>query len=743
MKVLRIVAVLVLPTAWPLHILADDRVSVEARPSVPTATDGVHVEARTTMKSVPGPEGDPLAWLEEPRSARALAWVRSQNERTLTVLKADPRFPRYYAAALNAADGHSRIAASTQYTGRMLDRWVHDLWKDDAHPLGLWRRATLQSFLSADPQWDVLLDMDQLSAAEGRRWEFRLAGLECLPVPRERCLISLADGGRVDGVIREFDLSTRSFVADGFNLPVALSSATWGDKDTVFVITDALEREHSTGEAAQFTAAKYPTDVRIWKRGQPLAKAQVIFAGGPRAAGVVSMQYVDVSGERLSIVHSTDWEGRGSDWLLDEHGGVQRMTLPPMRHEMTLYRGQCIVTLREQWTVGGRTFPAGALISVDVDGITGVAPTVRMLKLPEAREAVYDVQSTLSGVLVSSSYNVNGRLEKFEFEGGRWQHHPIALPDHGTIRVVMADSRSETAFITYQSFLQPITLYAADASARRIRPLRSEGAALDGGRFMTEQLEAVSKDGARIPYFIVHARDLKYDGSSPTLMRGYGGFGFPQYPIYSAVVGRLWLEQGGTYVLANIRGGGEFGPAWHKAAVRANRQRAYDDFIAVGEDLIRRRITSPRRLGIEGMSNGGLLVGVMLTQRPELFHAAVAKVPALDLLRRDLLRGGAYSANEFGSLDIPEEREFLERTSPYQNLRARPEFPIPLLMTATNDDNVHPAHARKYAAKMQNLGMQVFYYEAEEGGHSASITPAGRAQNDAIEYVYLARALAD
>jgi prolyl oligopeptidase len=740
MKRFRIVAALLLSTGCSLHILANDRADTEGRAGASKATDGTHDKDRRTVTSATGREGDPRAWLEEPRGARALDWVRSQNERTLAILKADPRFPRYYAAALSATEGSSSLAASTLYTGRMLDGWVHDLWKDDANPLGLWRRTTLQSFLSADPQWDVLLDLDQLSASEERRWDFRLAGLECLRVPRERCLVFLADGGRVDGVIREFDLRARSFVTDGFNVPLALSGATWLNEDTVFIVTDAIERERSKGEAEEFTGARYPTDVRVWKRGQPLAQAKIVFAGGAKAAAVSVAQHVDVDGKRLNIVHSTDSEGRGSDWLMDEHGGVQRMSLPGARHEIALHRGHCVMTLREQWTVAGRTFPAGALIAVAVDGITGLAPSVQVLKVPDAREAVYDVQSTQSGVLVSSSHNVNGRLERFELTKRRWQRYPVTLQDHGTIRVVMSDPRSETAFVTYQSFLQPITLYTAGAD-RRARRLRSEGPSVDGSRFLTEQFEAVSSDGTRIPYFVVRDRALKHDGSSPTLMRGYGGFGFPLYPMYSAVIRQLWLEQGGTYVLANIRGGGEFGPAWHKAAVRANRQRAYDDFIAVAEDLIRRKISSPRRLGIEGMSNGGLLVGVMLTQRPELFHAAVAKVPALDLLRRDLLRGN--SAQEFGSLDVPEERTFWERTSPYQNLRARPDFPVPLLMTATNDDNVHPAHARKYAAKMQELGMPVFYYEAQEGGHSASITAAGRAQNDAIQFVYLARALAD
>jgi prolyl oligopeptidase len=744
MKVLRTIAVLSLPVVCSMHILADDQVDSRTHTIVPPATDRAHSEARKTVKSpAPGPGGDPRAWLEDPRGARALEWVRSQNARTLAVLKADPRFSGYYAAALRAANDDGALAGSTFHTGRIVNGWIHGLLKDDAHPLGLWRRATLESFLSADPQWDVLLDLDQLSAAEGRRWDFRFGGLECLPAGRERCLVWLADGGRLEGVYREFDLGTRSFVADGFNLREAFSRAVWWDEDTIILCTDALKREDSKDGTGRLSTSEYPTDVRMWKRGQSLATANIIFQGGPQTASAWPDRYADAGGERVVVVSTNDWEGRMGAWLADAKGSLQPMTLPPSRLQMTLHRGHFVVGLREPWTVAGRMFPAGALISVSLRNITEAAPTVLVLKVPEPREAVYDVWSTQSGVLVSSSYNVNGRLESFQLDKGRWQRRAIALPDHGTIRVSMADTRSETAFVTYQDFLQPITLYVADAAAASVRPLRSEGAPLDGRRFVTEQFEAVSSDGTKIPYFVVRARDLRHDGSSPTLMNGYGGFGLPQYPRYSGVVSRLWIEQGGTYVLANIRGGSELGPAWHQAAIKANRQRVYDDFIAVAEDLVRRKITSPRRLGIEGMSNGGLLVGVMLDQRPELFHAAVAKVPVLDLLRWDLLRGGAYSANEYGSLEISEERAFLERTSPYQNLRARPGFPVPLLMAATDDDNVHPAQARKYVAKAQELGMPVFYYESEEGGHGASITPAGRAQNDAVEFVYLARALMD
>ena len=737
MKLLSTVPLLALLITASLSILANDRADDPAT-RTRVSSEGEEVMERPAVK--PEPKSDPFAWLEEPKGERALAWVRAQNEHTLGVLKADPRFSRYLASALELAEGKYRLAASNVYTGRLLDGWVHDLWRDDAHPLGLWRRTPLSSFLSADPKWDVLLDLDKLSAQDSRRWELRLPSISCLPSRPNRCLISLGDAGRVDGIYREFDLASRSFVKDGFDLAEGESNLVWRDENSVYVTTSLGEPR---GPSTSLTAVKSSRTVRLWKRGQDLAQAKVVLETPKDTFATVPVQYRDIKGERLVTVDSVDLSNRTNQWLLDASGTPRPMTLPAQHGNLVFYRGYCIVPLLADWTVAGRTWPAGAVVSVPLAEITRPAPTVQPLMIPGLREAIYDVASTRGGVVVSSSRNVNGRMDTFELHEGRWQRQPIDLPDHGTIRLVLSEPQSSTAVVTYQGFLQPITLYELEVSTNRVRPLRSEATQFDSSRFMTEQFETVSKDGTRVPYFLVRARDLKYDGGSPTLLKGYGGFNFPMHPMYSGVVGRLWLEQGGTYVLANIRGGAEFGPAWHQAAIKTNRQRTYDDFIAVAEDLIHRKVTSPRRLGIEGMSNGGLLVGVMLSQRPDLFRAAVAKVPLLDLLRRDLFRGGDYASTEYGSLDVPEERAFLEKISPYQNLGARTDFPVPLLLTSTNDDNVHPAHARKYAAKMQELGMPFYFYEAIEGGHSASITPEGRAQNDAIQFTYLARALID
>jgi prolyl oligopeptidase len=727
MKLLGI-AVLALCIVWSPLILSKDGAAPLKRTDAPTFRDGA---AMTT---------DQFAWLEASSDERALEWVRAQNEHTIQQLKADRRFSQYYSSALEISAGKDVLAAGDASSARLIDGWIHNLWKDDAHPLGIWRRAKLSSFIAETPQWEPLLDLDKLSALDGRRWEFRLPAIECLQ-SSGRCMVSLSEGGRADGVYREFDLGRREFLGDGFSLPEATSNLVWSDEDTLLVATNTDGREESLRRGQPFTSVAASKSVRLWRRDQALDDSKVIFAakGGFVAA---PMAYEDETGERLILICSLDFQGRQTYWRWRASGELQSVTLPPRHSGLYLHRGQFIARLREDWVMSGRTWPAGALVSIAVQGFAGPTPLVRLLKTPAPREAIYEVAAIRSGVLVSSSQNVNGRLEKFELKADGWHSQPVTVPDHGTIRIVAAEPGSDLSILSYQSFLQPITLYVA-GSSHSVRAIRSQRPRFDSSRFVTQQLEAVSSDGTRIPYFLVRPRDLKHDGSAPTLMRGYGGFGLPLYPVYSGVIGRLWLEQGGVFVLANIRGGGEFGPSWHQAATKTNRQRSYDDFIAVAEDLIRRKITSPRRLGLEGASNGGLLVGVMLNQRPELFHAAVVKVPALDLLRPDLVRGGAYMANEYGSLDIPEQRAFLEKTSPYQNLRNHPDAPVPLLMTARDDDNAHPAHARKFAAKMQVLGMPFLFYEAAEGGHSASIVPTGKAMKEAIEFTYLARTLMD
>ncbi len=683
----------------------------------------VLMEAQSTASEPSSQTADPFAWLEDIKGERALAWVQKSNERTLKQLTQDPRYQRYHNMALAITQDKSRIPAATFFDGWLYDGWVYNLWQDDAHPRGLWRRARLASYEEPSPEWELLLDMDALAKAEGKSWQFRT--VEFLPPNGHRCMIALSDGGKDTTVWREFDIESRSLVKNGFVLPEAVSLVVWKDGDTLLVSTDS-------GSGAV-------PSVKRWSRGQVPSAAEEIHRGQVGAVAVLPEALTDGPGERILVIRELGPQGTTTSWMLNAEGGLLRLALPPRLHSLTLHRNEWVFSLLADWAANGRTWKAGSLLSMPVAQCTRSSPTVRLIMAPGPRESIVRADGMRDGVLVISYSNVRGRLLRFIFESGRWRRQQVPLPDSGTINFVMSDLGAGRAFIRYESFLQSTTLYEVDVAANRATPVKRLPAQFDASRYTTEQFEATSSDGTKVPYFVVRPKAFKATGQAPTLMHGYGYIGFSQFSNYSGFLGRLWLEQGGVYVLANIRGGSEFGPGWH--VVKTQRHLVYDDFIAVAEDLIRRKITSPRHLGIEGMSAGGLLMGVMLTQRPDLFHAAVVQVPVLDQLNENLLGGHSRFIKEFGSPDILEERAFLERTSPYQNLTKRVDFPVPFFMTSTNDDRVHPGHVRKFAAKMEAFGMPFLYYESPEGGHDMWSTPEDRAMHEALIYTYLVQQL--
>jgi prolyl oligopeptidase len=419
-----------------------------------------------------------------------------------------------------------------------------------------------------------------------------------------------------------------------------------------------------------------------------------------------------------------------------------RLPVPARSTFRAFVAGQLVFSLEEDW---GPDFHAGALVSLDLAACLAdpAAVTPLLVYAPGPREAIEDVAATRTRLLTTIYRNVEGGAVAYRFAEGRWIPSPLALPEHASVQLMSASDRDERAFIDVAGFLTPNTLWLAELEAGAVSPVKSLPARFDASGSIVEQFEAVSADGTAVPYFIVRPKALRFDDTAPTLLYGYGGFQVSMTPSYAGALGRLWLERGGVYVVANIRGGGEFGPEWHKAALKAERQRAFDDFIAVAEDLIRRRITSPRRLGIMGGSNGGLLMGAMLTQRPELFRAVVIQVPLLDMLRYHKLLAGASWMAEYGDPDKPEEAEFLRRISPYHNLRPATQYPEPFFVTSTKDDRVHPGHARKMAARMAAMGLPFLYYENVDGGHSAAANLAERARRTALEFTYLTRKLMD
>jgi prolyl oligopeptidase len=665
---------------------------------------------------------DPYLWLEEVEGDRALAWVREQNQRSLAVLEGDPRFAQLHQDAVALANTRDRLPLGTVREG-----YYYNFWQDETHVRGIWRRSRLADYARGQPQWETLLDVDALATAENANWVYK--GTDCLE-GTTRCMISLSDGGRDATVWREFDIAQRRFVDGGFVVPDAKSSVSWVDRDTLLVATD-------WGEGTM-TESGYAFVVKRWTRGAPLASATEVMRGQASDVGVFVGALEDTDGRRLPIAVEADTFFESVSYRLDG-AQPQRINLPRKATLQGLYRGNLIFTIEEAW----RGLPQGALVAYPLTESGADAPSASVLFAPSERQSIEGVTITNDAVLVAGFENVRGRILRIALDGERWTTTTLDLPTTGSVGFAGSSPTEDIAFAVYEDYLTPDTLYALENSATRTRPVRSLPSQFDASRFVSEQFEAVSRDGTRVPYFVIRPRDMQFNGENATLVYGYGGFQVSNTPGYSPNVGKLWLERGGVYVMANIRGGGEFGPAWHQAGLRTNRQVVYDDFYAVERDLVERRITSPRRMGMMGGSNGGLLMGVMLNQHPEMINAAVVQVPLLDMMRYDQLLAGASWVDEYGRPSDPVEGAFLRSISPYQNLRASEGFPTPLVITSTKDDRVHPGHARKYVARMIELGMPVLYYENIEGGHSAAANLNQAAHRRALEYTYLMQRLMD
>lgn len=679
------------------------------------------------------PEGkgvitDPYLWLEEVDGARSLAWARAQNERTLTELQADPRFERFQADARRVLEARDRIADPVLLAGT-----VYNFWQDDRYVRGLLRRSDWASYASGAPKWETVLDVDALSAQDGKTWVTRMP--DCLAPQYRRCLVTLSNGGKDAAVVREFDLVDKQFVDGGFVLPEAKHSVQWESAETLLIGTD--------WGAESLTESGYPYIVKRWKRGQPLASATEIFRGSRRDVGVFPTRLRDRDGGIALVLVRAETFFESTFQLLD---GDRLVQLPlPRRSQVERYwSGELVVYLQEDWKVGETTFTSGSLVSFPLAKfVQSGKAEVNLVYQPGPRESFQAFRGSRSVAYLLVAENVATRAYRYAFRNGQWQRlGALELPPRNQVKLGHVPSDDDRAFIYSEGFTTPLSLFLAEAEGAP-RKLAYLPARFDASRMAVDQHEAISKDGTKVPYFVVRPKDLKLDGSAPTLLYGYGGFQISMTPTYSGTLGKLWLEDGGVYVLANIRGGGEFGPAWHQAGLKTNRQRIYDDFIAVAEDLITRRITTSRRLGIMGGSNGGLLMGVALTQRPDLWNAVVIQVPLLDMLRYDQMLAGASWVDEYGSPSVPAERAFLEKISPYQNLKAGVAYPPPFFVTSTKDDRVHPGHARKMAAKMIEIGLPFYYYENIDGGHAAAADQRERAKRIALEFTYLSRRLKD
>ena len=684
----------------------------------------------TPAPGVPGPEQDPFIWLEEARSPEALEWVAKENARTLAAFEADPRFAELKAEALAIFDSEDRIPFVT-----IRPDGLYNFWQDKTNPKGVLRRTTLESYRTAKPEWEVILDVDALAKAEGKEWVYQ--GSTCLPPALTKCMIALSDGGEDASILREFDTTTKQFVEGGFVIDTkSQGGIQWIDADTLLV-------NRGFGEGT-LTESEYPFTSRVWKRGTPLASAPEIFRGEPSDVWASASLLRDNKG---TIHARTAFRGisfHESLYYVEKDGEWLQLDIPKKASPYGIVDGHLLYSTDVDWTVDGQTFPADSLIAVDLEewkaDPNGAKKT--LVWAPGERQTKQGGAITGNALFVTLLDNVVGKVLQFNFEGGKWVSKPVALPDNATLGIATSSDETDQIMYTVTGFLEPTTLYYSDGTSAP-QVLKTSPPRFDAAGMSVEQHAATSKDGTRIPYFIVKPKGMALDGSTPTLMTGYGGFQVANLPSYIATAGKLWVENGGAYVLANMRGGGEFGPAWHQSAIRENKQRTWDDFIAVGEDLVKRGFTSPQHLGIQGGSQGGLLVGTAFTQRPDLFGAAIVQIPLFDMLRYHLIGRGASWIGEYGDPRIPEQRAWIEGYSPYQKIEAGVDYPAPFLWASTADDRTHPAHARKAAAKLKALGQPYYYFEDTTGGHSGGVDNDQRAKLQALQFVYLMKRLMD
>lgn len=668
---------------------------------------------------------DKYLWLEEIEGQKAVDWAKEKNTPTKKELEGDRRFSFFKQMSEQIAMAKDRIPRVNLMGGM-----IHNHWQDDKSVRGVWRRTTVKEFKYNNPKWETLLDIDKLAKDENENWVY--AGSDCLPPKYDLCLLRLSRGGRDAAVYREFKISEKKFVEGGFYLPEAKSQVSWLDENTLVVGTN-------WGEGS-LTKSGYPRIAKVWRRGTPLSSAVKIFEGQEEdvSAGVDVIhtpQGVFALGYRNTSFYES--EKFLFDSQLDEH---QPLDLPKDSQIIGAYKGLLLLSLRSDANVQGQTFKQGSLLSIELKGQqNGGLGLVRPIFSPDGTRFLESTIVTQDYIVISVLEHVKTKLLKYTLQNDVWTETAVNFPSTGSAWFMGSDPFDTKYLTMYSNFLEPSQLSLLDD--KKVIRLKTLPPRFNATGLKVKQEFAISRDGTRIPYFLVGKTRLKLDGKNPTLLYGYGGFESSMTPYYSGVMGKLWLERGGVYVLANIRGGGEYGPAWHQAALKHNRQKAFDDFIAVAEDLVNKKITTPEHLGIQGGSNGGLLVGAVMVQRPELFNAVVCEVPLLDMLRFTKLGAGSSWIGEYGDPEISEDRAALEKYSPYHNLRTDVKYPRAFFVTSTKDDRVHPAHARKMAARMEELNKPFMYYENMEGGHSASANLRQRAYMAALEYIYLARQL--
>lgn len=672
---------------------------------------------------------DPYIWLEDSSNASTKKWVQDHNALSKQTLESDPRFKQLADETRAIVVAKDRIPYPAQH-GKM----VRNFWQDQDHQRGYVRQTTLTDYMTAQPKWETILDIDELNRVEGKSWVYQ--GASCLQPDDDLCLVSLSDGGKDEVTVREFQISTKQFVKGGFEVPAAKTRISWIDKDTLFVGTNI--------GPDSLTSSGYPRQVRIWKRGTALADSKLIFTGNVTDVSVNGWKNFRQDSGLMYLSQGLNFFEE-KVYLFNTEGATA-LPFPTTADFQGDFEGQFMAMLRQDWKTTKKTYQAGTVISIPVSSIgkADAEAHIEIIFEPNARQAFSGFARTKNYLLLSALNNVRGELRKVSRVGGKWLTHLVKMPNDGTLTIVDSNDNSDVVFVSYQTYNVPTSLYYGHGDlSQPLKKIKSLPAKFDASDIVVEQHEATSTDSTKIPYFIVHKKGMKLDGSNPTLLYGYGGFEISLTPMYSGVTGKIWLEKGGVYVVANIRGGGEFGPRWHEAALKENRQRGYDDFASVARDLISRKITSPRRLGIQGGSNGGLLMGVSMTQHPELYNAVVCESALLDMIRYPQMPPGASWIGEYGDPADPKVAAYISKYSPYQNIRAGLTYPEAFFHISTADDRVQPGHTRKMVARLEEKGHPVLFYENTEGGHGGAADPEQTVHKISIEYTYLYHKLMD
>jgi prolyl oligopeptidase len=671
---------------------------------------------------------DPYLWLEEVQGDKALAWVRERNAVSTALLQAQPLFADNRAKVLEVLNNRDQIPRVTRRGD-----YLYNFWRDAKNPRGLWRRTHLEEYRKVQPKWDVLIDLDALGKAENENWVW--GGSDCLAPDYNRCLISVSRGGADAKVTREFDIAKREFVKDGFYLPEAKSQLDWVDINTVYVGTDF--------GPGSMTRSGYARIIKRWKRGTPISEAQFVYEA--KESDVAAFATVDKTPnfERTIFGRSADFYNTEINVLVD--GKLVKID-KPSDASLSWQREWAFLLLKSDFKLAERTYKSGSLLAIKFDALMRGERSFELLFEPTATRSLSrsGPTTTRDFLLLNILDNVSGRIEELQYLGGKWQRREVKAPSPGALGAVgmhdpfvKDDPLANHYSMSYLDFLTPASLYLSKAGSDERELLKRNPTFFDSTGMRAEQRFATSKDGTQVPYFVVYPKGVKTDGTNPTVLFGYGGFQISMTPFYSGGWGTTWLQRGGVFVVANIRGGGEFGPTWHQSAIKQNKQKSYDDFAAVAEDLIKAGITKSQHLGIMGGSNGGLLVGAVMVQRPELFGAVVCSVPLLDMQRyHKLLAGNSWMA-EYGNPEKADEWAYISQYSPYHNVKKGVKYPKVLFATSTRDDRVHPGHARKMAARMLEQGHDVLYFENIEGGHGGASNNEQRANLVALENTFL------